>query len=240
MKRKLDSLKAESPSVHAGRRRLVGGLGLAAAAWMLAGPAWAGSYEDFFKAVERDDGRSVLALLQRGFDPNARDERGQPALTRAFKEDALKAAEALWTHSQLDLEAVNAANETPLMMAALRGHVVWMQRLIERGARVHREGWAPVHYAASSAEMEPTELMLRAGAPVDAVSPNGSTPLMMAAGYGAIDGARLLLHRGADATLRNQRGMTAADFARSMGRDGLATEIEAAAARRRAAVVPAR
>jgi ankyrin repeat protein len=193
--------------------------------------AWGSSYEDFFKAVERDDGRSVTAWLQRGFDPNSRDERGQPALTLAFKEDSLKAAEALWAHPQLDLEAVNAANETPLMMAALRGHVAWMQRLLQRGAQPHREGWAPIHYAASSPAVEPVTVMLKAGVPIDAASPNGNTPLMMAAGYGAIDAARLLLRRGADAKAVNKRGMSAADFARSFGRDALAAELEAAARR---------
>lgn len=208
------------------RRRAVAGI---AAACLLGGRlAWAGSYEDFFKAVERDDGLTVTALLKRGFDPNSRDERGQPALTLAFKEDSLKAAAALWAHPQLDLEAVNAANETPLMMAALRGHVEWMQRLIQRGAQVHRDGWAPIHYAASSPEVEPVEVMLKAAAPVDALSPNGSTPLMMAAGYGAIDAARLLLRRGADAKLLNKRGMSAADFAKSAGRDGLVEELSAA------------
>ena len=209
------------------RSVLMGGL----AALLGASPAWAGSYEDFFKAVERDDGRSVAALLRRGFDPNSRNERGEPALSFAFKEDALAAAEALWAHSQLDVEASNAAGETPLMIAALRGHVAWMQRLIQRGARVHREGWAPIHYAASCPELGPVVEMLKAGAPVNAVSPNGSTPLMMAAGYGAIDAARLLVQRGADANARNQRGLSAADFARGVSRDALADELEAAARR---------
>ena len=208
------------------RRRALAGI--AAACLLGRRTAWAGSYEDFFKAVERDDGRSVTALLRRGFDPNSRDERGQPALSLAFKEDSLNAAAALWAHPQLDLEAINAANETPLMLAALRGHVEWMQRLIERGAQVHRDGWAPIHYAASSPEVEPVQVMLKAGVPVDAASPNGSTPLMMAAGYGAIDAARLLLRRGADAKALNKRGLSAADFARSAGRDGLAAELNAA------------
>jgi ankyrin repeat protein len=211
------------------RRRML--LAAALAPVGLSATAWAGSYEDFFKAVERDDGRSVTRLLEHGFDPNSRDERGQPALTLAFKEDSLKAAEALWAHPQLDLEAANAANETPLMMAALRGHVAWMQRLLQRGAQPHREGWAPIHYAASGPEVKSVEVMLKAGAPMNAAGPNGNTPLMMAAGYGAIDAARLLLRHGADAKAVNRRGMTAADFARSFGRDGLATELEAAAKR---------
>lgn len=194
-------------------------------------PARAGSYEDFFKAVERDDGRTVAAWLRRGFDPNSRGPRGDPALTLAFKEDALAVAEALWAHPALDLEAANASGETPLMLAALRGHVAWMKRLIERGARVHRDGWSPIHYAASAADIEPVALMLSAGAPPNAVAPNGNTPLMMAAGFGSIDGALLLLQRGADPKATSQRGASAADFARMADRDKLAAQLDAAARR---------
>ncbi len=57
-------------------------------------------------------------------------------------------------------------------------------------------------------------LLLDHNAYIDAESPNGSTPLMMAARYGSIDGARLLLDEGADATIKNEQGLTAADFAR--------------------------
>ena len=35
--------------------------------------AQAGSYEDFFTAIRRDDGAAISALLRRGFDPNTRD-----------------------------------------------------------------------------------------------------------------------------------------------------------------------
>ena len=40
--------------------------------------AHAGSFEDFFSAIQRDDARALTALLQRGFDPNTRDAKGQP------------------------------------------------------------------------------------------------------------------------------------------------------------------
>jgi ankyrin repeat protein len=56
---------------------------------------------------------------------------------------------------------------------------------------------------------------------------------MMAAGYGAIDGADLLLRLGANPTLRNDAGLTATDFARRAGRDSLVERIESAVASRR-------
>jgi ankyrin repeat protein len=193
----------------------------------------AGAYEDFFKAIDRDDARTVTSLLQRGFDPNARDDKGQVALYVALRHPSLAAADALLAHPQLDVDAANAAGETPLMMAALRGQLVWAHKLLGRGAKVHQEGWSPLHYAATGPEPEFVRLLLDKGAPVDARSPNGSTALMLAARYGSEASVDLLLARGADPKLRNQRDLTAADFARMDGRENLAKRLESATAVRR-------
>lgn len=189
--------------------------------------AHAGAYEDFFGALDRDDARTVTRLLQRGFDPNSRSESGQPALFLALQKPSPAVADALWAHPQLDVDALNAAGETPLMMAALRGNLEWMRRLLERGARVHQEGWSPLHYAATSPEPKAVELLLDRGAPVDARSPSGTTPLMMAARYGDERSVALLLQRGADRSLRNQHDADAAQFARDGGREALARQLVA-------------
>ena len=55
----------------------------------------AGAYEDFFKAVQFDNVRTVQALLQRGFDPNTVNPEGVPALMLALRETSLKVAELL-------------------------------------------------------------------------------------------------------------------------------------------------
>jgi hypothetical protein len=193
--------------------------------------ARAGAYEDFFKAVELDDARAVGQLLGRGFDPNTPDDKGQHPLYLALRGEAFKVAAALIEHPQLKPDQANEAGETPLMMAALKGSIDWVQRLLERGAAVQREGWTPLHYAATGPEPRTVELLLAARATVDAPSPNRSTPLMMAARYGSEGSVRLLLARGADARLRNDREMSAADFARSAGREALAAQLDAAAKR---------
>ena len=191
--------------------------------------ARAGSYEDFFRAVNVDDTRTVGALLQRGFDPNSPDEKGQVGLYLALREGSLKVAEVLVQHPQLKVDATNAADETPVMMAALRGNVEWTLRLLERGAQLNRPGWTPLHYAASGPEIKLLTLLLDRGAAIEAPSPNRTTPLMMAARYGPHDAAELLLSRGANARARNDQGLSAADFARAAGRDALATKLEEAA-----------
>jgi hypothetical protein len=189
----------------------------------------AGAYEDYFRAVSADDARTVSGLLERGFDPNSPDERGQVGLYVALRDGSLKVAATLLAHPGLKVDAVNAADETPLMMAALRGNLEWTQRLIDRGAKVSRSGWTPLHYAASGPEPKVLTLLLDRGAPIDAPSPNRTTPLMMAAQYGSPDTAEVLLARGADPKARNALGLTAADFARQGGRDTLAARLEAAA-----------
>jgi ankyrin repeat protein len=191
----------------------------------------ASAFEAFFRAIERDDAAAVGALLQRGFDPNSRDAEGQPALFLALRQPAPAVAELLWAQPRLQIDAVNPHGETPLMMAALRGNLPWMQRLLERGAPVHRSGWAPIHYAATGPEPQAVALLLDRGAPVDARSPNGTTPLMMAARYGSERSVELLVRRGANLRLRNQLDLGAADFAREAGREALARQLAAAAAR---------
>ena len=176
--------------------------------------ARAGSYEDFFLAVNRDDGDTVRALVQRGFDPNSRSPQGQTALHLVLRDQSWRVAQALWASSQLDINAVNGSGETPLMMAALRGDFDWAQRLVDRGAKVHKDGWSPLHYAATGPEPKIVALLLDHGAPIDAASPNRSTPLMMAARYGAEASVDLLLARGADVRLRNDLDLDAGDFAK--------------------------
>jgi hypothetical protein len=187
--------------------------------------AVAGAYEDFVKAVEQNDASVVQRLLQRGMDPNTRDEHGQPALTLALRGEAFPVAEALLASPQLDVNATNAAGETPLMMAALKGQTAWIARLLERGARLQQPGWSPVLYAASGPEPKALALLLDKGAPVNARSPNGSTPLMMAARYGSEQSVDLLLARGADPSAVNDRQLSAADFARQGGREALAERL---------------
>lgn len=221
---------------HALPARRTALVGLAALALGLVAPhATAGAYEDFFEAVRRDDDRTINALLRRGFDPNTRDPKGQVGLTIALQNDALKAFAALLAARNVKVEARNAQDESPLMMAAIKGNVEAVRALIARNADVNKTGWTPLHYAASAGKPEHTQiiaLLLENHAYIDAASPNGTTPLMMAAHYGSVESTQLLLAEGADPTLRNQLGLTAADFALRAGRTEAAARIGEAIRRR--------
>lgn len=204
---------------------------VAALSVTLAVPARAGAYEDFFKAVSFDDSTAVERLLQRGFDANAVDEAGQGALLLAMREGAFKVAATLLKAPGLKVDQPNSAGETALMMAALRGLDDWLPQLVALGAAIEREGWTPLHYAASGPQPSTVAWLLERGAHVDSRSPNGTTPLMMAARYGSEDSVDLLLQRGADPKLKNQLNLTAADFARLAGRERLAKRLAESAVR---------
>ena len=114
--------------------------------------AQAGSYEDFFIAIRNDNAGGVTDLLRRGFDPNSRDGKGQPGLTVAMQEQSLKAARVLLAQPGLDVDALNQAGESALMMAALKGNLAGLNLLLARGARISQPGWSAIHYAATGPE----------------------------------------------------------------------------------------
>ncbi len=190
--------------------------------------AFANPYQDFLAALKQDDGWRVSQLLQRGFSPQNLGPRRQSGLFLALQEPAPKVARVLvlWPGARIDER--NADDETPLMMAALKGHQGVAQLLIERGADVNKTGWAPLHYAATGGHVALIELLLEHHAYIDAESPNGTTPLMMAAQYGTLAAVKALLAAGADPTLKNQLGLTAEDFAIRAGRQDVGTQIGAA------------
>ncbi|QOF81475.1 ankyrin repeat domain-containing protein [Variovorax sp. 38R] len=190
--------------------------------------AHAGSFEDFFRAVRGDNASGVRTLLNRGFDPNTRDEHGQTGLMLALREPSPKVIEVLMASPQLNVDLANAKDETPLMLASIKGQQDLVVQLLKRDAAVNKTGWTPLHYAASSGQLSIIKLLLENYAFIDAQSPNGTTPLMMAAMYGSNEAVKLLLAEGADTAMKNQLGMTAVDFAVKANRAESAELIKAA------------
>jgi uncharacterized protein len=204
----------------------------AAALVLSACTAFAASFDsvDFFRAVNVDNADAVARMLAAGLDPNQLDPRGQPALIVALQGESLKVARVLLDARGIQVDVRNHAGETPLMMAALKAEVDLATALVAHGAAVQKEGWSPLHYAATGGSAAIVRLLLSRGAALEARSPNGSTPLMMAARYGNEEAVDALLAAGADRTARNDLGMDASAFAASAGREKLAARLKPGAA----------
>jgi len=201
------------------RRLLAVGL---AAGLTLAG---AGSYEDFFSAIERDDPGKVRELLLRGFDANTADAKGRYGLYLALTEPAPKTAQVLIDWPKTDVNRLNLAGESALMIAALKGNLPLAEKLIRKGADINKTGWSALHYAASGGHSPVIRLLLDNHAYIDAESPNRTTPLMMAAMYGTPTAVKVLLQEGADPGLKNEQGLTALQFAERAKQRESAAEI---------------
>jgi ankyrin repeat protein len=173
----------------------------------------AGSYDDFFVAVARNNPEAVQSLLNRGFDPNTLSPKGEYGLILALRDGSLKVVDVLLDQPATKVEVRTALDESPLMLAALKGNMAINQKLIARDADVNKPGWTPLHYAATGGHIPVMRLLLENHA-----SPNGSTPLMMAAKYGSAPAVQLLLEAGADPSLKNGLGLSAIDFARTAQR----------------------
>ena len=175
--------------------------------------ALSSSYDDFFKAIEFDEAPTVQQLLIRGFDPNTPSPDLQTPLILAIQKGSERVAQVLVTHPQLQVNRPNPNDETPLMLAALKGREALVLALLKREADVNRPGWTALHYAATGGHANIVRALLEQHAYIDAESPNGTTPLMMAAYYGTPEVTKLLLEEGADTLVRNHLGLTALDFA---------------------------
>jgi ankyrin repeat protein len=208
---------------------------LLAVAWMLL-PAIGGTaraqqvYDDVIAAVNNDRAAELRGLLARGVDPNSVDPSGNPLLYTAARAgygatvDVLLAAKAR-------VDAKNRFGDTPLMGAALSGHLDIVRRLLVQGAALEPAGWTPLIYAATGGHDAVVLYLLDHGANVNAGSPNGTTALMMAVREGRASTLDLLLRRGADVNHRNENGASALDWAKHANESGMADNLRRAGAK---------
>ncbi len=151
---------------------------------------------------EQDRGAAIALLLERGADPNLPGRKGVRPLAAAAYNGSTESVEALLKFGA-DPNALDDDGSGAIVYAA--GH-----------------GYAPV-----------VVLLLQAGVDVNRRYAHGLTALMWAAGYDASAGVddvdatiKTLIEHGAALDLKDDRGKTAADIARDLGRDRAAKLLE--------------
>jgi len=205
------------------RRRLLGAACMIATAALWPALGQGAAFDDYFKAIKLDKADQLRALLQRGMDPNTIEPtRGETGLMLALRDNAMQAFAVLLNARGIELETRARNGDTALMIAAFTGNLPAVQELLARDAQVNQVGWTALHYAAAAGHDDIVRLLLEEHAYIDAESPNKTTPLMMAARGGFIMTVKLLLDEGADMTLKNDKGMTALDFAKQHDKKDIA------------------
>jgi len=78
-------------------------------------------------------------------------------------------------------------------------------------------GESPLHWMAILGDSKAIQLLLDAGAGIDAVDDEGNAPLHVAVKWRQAEAASSLIARGAKCEIRNNQGSTPAEIARSDG-----------------------
>ena len=163
----------------------------------------------------------TAALLQQGANVNSRNRTGDSPLNMAAEKGNLSMVELL-LKAGADVDLANLAGVTPLMGAAFTGNVEILRKLLAAGARIEpldRVKKNAATYAAGQGCTDCLAELLRAGTPVNAALDNELTLLMWAAAYGHEATVRWLLAQGADRSLKDGRGKTAAEMASEGGHE---------------------
>ena len=175
----------------------------------------------------------VELLIGNGADVNAVSSRGLPPIMFAKNQPEIKRLLI-----KNGAKRINGKADYDLRMAAFYGRLEQAKQAIDNGANVDSKnelsGETPLHRAARGKYYEIVKLLISNDADVNAMSPNGSTPLHYAVNSASkelgqianeiskqstnnnISGKQiveLLIAGGADLRIKNNNGMTALDLA---------------------------
>ena len=143
----------------------------------------------------------------------------------------LRATQAMLMHQNVSADDTTGS-QTPLLVAASKGHIEVMRALLDHGANVHAlphgeeldeegrlpRGDSPLHYSAINGSLPCVDMLISLGADVNRRSARyGETPLHKAVLFGRTEVARLLIRAGAALHERNDRGFSAVKLAELCG-----------------------
>jgi uncharacterized protein len=183
-------------------------------------------------AAENGDVAIIDALLAAGADANGSLSSGQTMVMVAARTGNRDAIRTLIAHGANVNAREAVLGETPLIWAAVEDHAAAIAALASAGADVNarsavlhfarrdygdgksgrftvlpRGGWTPLMYAARQDSRHALSALVRAGADLNGVDPDGTTALTLAIINAHYEAAVLLLDAGADPNVADARGM---------------------------------
>jgi serine/threonine-protein phosphatase 6 regulatory ankyrin repeat subunit B len=178
-------------------------------------------------AIERGNLGFLQQLLEKGIEPDARDESGRTPLSWA-------AGNGQETFIKLLLEkgaspvSNNDSGRGPLWWAAKNGQVTVVELLLTKGADIEVRDYAgrtALMEAAANGQPSVVELLLRNGAKIGAKGHLSQTALIEAADNGHTSVVELLLTNGANIEAKDENKQTALINAAAHGHTGVVEHL---------------
>ncbi|HEY3852733.1 MAG TPA: quinoprotein dehydrogenase-associated putative ABC transporter substrate-binding protein [Steroidobacteraceae bacterium] len=181
--------------------------------------------DELSNAIVADDMDRVRYLLRHGAQIDFRDGEGNTPLINATRFGYADVATYLIEH-KADVKQADRTNWTPLMFAAWTDDPGLVTMLIHHGSGLEKkdaDGLTPLAIASQNGKVEAAQVLVDAGADVNApVAKGGYTPLMLASISGSTDLADALIKHGAQVNAVNSGGVTALMIAAAGNHSGVA------------------
>jgi uncharacterized protein len=185
----------------------------------------------FLVAARQSDMAQLERMLAQGAATNSRNRLGKTALLIAVEKSNVTMVKRLLAVGS-DVNLASLERVTQLMAACYGGQAELVTLLLQAGARtdpVDQMNKTAVVYAAAQGHTAALEALLNATGStamnVNTAYEHGLTALMWAAGQGHVGTVKMLLTRGANASARDDRGMSALDIAKSVALSGAQAEV---------------
>src|SRR6266403_1156399 len=161
-------------------------------------------------------------LLERGADPNSRDDLGRVPLhgvsqggQLVTEQTSLRVARFL-VNSGADVDVADDNSLTPLHAAAQGGFRDIAELLLESGARLdapEKDQKTALHLACGNGRLEVSRFLIERGSDLKSRDNEGFIPLHSASRYGHLEVARLLLDCGSDVNVGERQSWTPLHYA---------------------------
>lgn len=158
-------------------------------------------------AAENNDVRMTRLLLEAGADIDDAGAKMESPLHSAAEYGSFAVVSALLA-AGADPNLRDDHGSPPILVAASYGNVAIVKAMLDLGVDVNvanDNGWTPLHHASKTIMVD---MMVEAGAEMEARDLNGQTPLSISSGNSSHEAVRALISHGADVNAQDAWGCT--------------------------------